>query len=178
MTNSGHAATRNFAVEFDRTPGIGARAETQIWLGFISPHVRCQFRFHQLPSGQNAISARIHAPYLCDKFAEAVDQDFLFKDPSARVKVPKNLRETDTTTLAWDQLRMALELLDESDRILVELDITDALRPSELFALREVLRARELPAGPAGGGIPEQDPSLWENPQRSRAGSPSTGAAL
>lgn len=31
---------------------------------------------------------------------------------------------------------MALELLDESDRILVELDMTDALRPSELFALR------------------------------------------
>jgi len=74
--------------------------------------------------------------YLRDIFEEAVDQDFLSKNPSARVKVPKNLRETDTTTLTWDQLRMALELLDESDRILVELDMTDALRPSELFALR------------------------------------------
>ncbi len=74
--------------------------------------------------------------YLRDIFEEAVDQDFLSKSVAARVKVPKNLRETDTTTLTWDQLRMALELLDESDRILVELDMTDALRPSELFAVR------------------------------------------
>jgi integrase len=74
--------------------------------------------------------------YLRDMFAEAVDQDFLFKDPALRVKVPSPMRETDTTTLTWDQLRMSLELLDEGDRILVELDMTDALRPSELFALR------------------------------------------
>jgi len=74
--------------------------------------------------------------YMRDIFEETVDQDFLSKNPSARVKVPKNLRETDTTTLTWDQLRMALELLDESDRILLELDMTDALRPSALFALR------------------------------------------
>lgn len=65
-----------------------------------------------------------------------MDQDFLSKSVAARVKVPKNLRETDTTTLTWDQLRMALEVLDEGDRILVELDMTDALRPSELFAVR------------------------------------------
>ncbi len=31
---------------------------------------------------------------------------------------------------------MALEILDEQDRILLELDMTDALRPGELFALR------------------------------------------
>lgn len=69
-------------------------------------------------------------------FAEAMDQDFLFKDPAARVKIPPQLRERDTTTLTWDQLRMALEVLFERDRILLELDMTDALRPSELFALR------------------------------------------
>ena len=74
--------------------------------------------------------------YVRDMFEEAVDQDFLYKNPAARVKVPNNLREKDTTVLTWDQLRMALELLDEGDRILVELDMTDALRPSELFAVR------------------------------------------
>lgn len=74
--------------------------------------------------------------YVRDMFEEAVDQDFLYKNPAARVKIPKNMREKDTTTLTWDQLRMALELLDEGDRILVELDMTDALRPSELFAVR------------------------------------------
>jgi integrase len=78
----------------------------------------------------------LRGSYLRDIFKEAVDQDFLAKNVAARVKVPKNLRETDTTTLTWDQLRMALELLDQSDRILVELDITYTLRPSELFALR------------------------------------------
>ena len=74
--------------------------------------------------------------YLRDIFEEAVDQDFLTKNPAARVKVPKNMRETDTTTLTWDQLRMALEVMEEGDRVLLELDMTDALRPSELFGLR------------------------------------------
>jgi integrase len=74
--------------------------------------------------------------YLRDMFAEAVDQDFLFKDPAARIKVPAHLRDTDKTTLTWEQLRMALEILDEHDAILLELDMTDALRPGELFALR------------------------------------------
>jgi len=74
--------------------------------------------------------------YLRDIFEEAVDQDFLVKDPSARVKLPSQLRESDTTTLTWQQLRLALECVDAKDRILLELDMTDALRPSELFALR------------------------------------------
>jgi integrase len=74
--------------------------------------------------------------YVRDIFEEAVEQDFLYKNPAKRVKVSKHLRPRDETTLTWDQLRMALELLDDRDRILVELDMTDALRPSELFALR------------------------------------------
>ena len=74
--------------------------------------------------------------YVREMCAEAVDQDFLYKDPSARVKLPKYLRPTDKTTLTWDQMRMALEILDEHARILLELDMTDALRPGELFALR------------------------------------------
>lgn len=74
--------------------------------------------------------------YLRDIFAEAADQDFLAKDPARKVKVPSQLRETDTTTLTWDQLRRALAELDLKDRILLELDMTNALRPSELFALK------------------------------------------
>ena len=71
-----------------------------------------------------------------DIFAEAVDQDFLAKDPARKVKVPAQLRDTDTTTLTWDQLRDALVKLAPRDRILLELDMTNALRPSELFALK------------------------------------------
>ena len=74
--------------------------------------------------------------YLRDIFAEAVDQDFLVKDPARKVKVPSQLRDTDTTTLTWDQLRLALMELALRDRILMELDMTNALRPSELLAFR------------------------------------------
>ncbi|MFZ0770065.1 MAG: tyrosine-type recombinase/integrase, partial [Candidatus Sulfotelmatobacter sp.] len=66
----------------------------------------------------------------------AVDQDFLVKDPARKVTVPTQLRDTDRTTLTWPQLRGALSRLDLRDRILLELDMTNALRPGELFALR------------------------------------------
>jgi hypothetical protein len=36
-------------------------------------------------------------------FAEAVDQDYLAKDPARSLKVPANLREVDKTTLSWEQ---------------------------------------------------------------------------
>ncbi len=52
------------------------------------------------------------------------------------MKVPTQLRETDTTNLTWDQLRSALKALGPRDRTLLELDMTNALRPSELFALK------------------------------------------
>lgn len=60
--------------------------------------------------------------YIRDIFAEAVDQDFLVKDPARKLKVPAQLRPTDTTTLTWDQLRAALSKLGLRDRILLELD--------------------------------------------------------
>jgi integrase len=46
------------------------------------------------------------------------------------------LRKTDTTTLSWEQLRLALAKLPLRDRIILELDMTNALRPGELFTLR------------------------------------------
>jgi integrase len=74
--------------------------------------------------------------YMRAIFAEAVEQDFLPKDPARAVKVPSELKETDKTTLTWDQLRAALSRLPLRDRILLTLDMTNALRPSELFAFR------------------------------------------
>ena len=38
--------------------------------------------------------------YMRAIFAEAVDQDFLTKDPARTVKPPTNLREVDKTTLS------------------------------------------------------------------------------
>jgi len=74
--------------------------------------------------------------YVRDIFAEAVEQDFLTKDPARKITVPSQLRDTDRTTLTWVQLRDALLHLALRDRVLLELDMTNALRPSELFALR------------------------------------------
>ena len=69
-------------------------------------------------------------------FAEAVDQEFLAKDPARNVKAPENLRDTDKTTLSWEQLRAALSKLSLKERLILELDMTNALRPEELFGLR------------------------------------------
>ncbi len=69
-------------------------------------------------------------------FAEAVEQDFLLKDPARTVKTPSELKETDKTTLTWDQLRAALSMLPLRDWILLKLDMSNALRPGELFGLR------------------------------------------
>jgi integrase len=69
-------------------------------------------------------------------FAEAVDQDFIGKDPARTIKVPAHLKETDKTVLSWDQLRAVLSRLERCDRILLELEMTNALRPSELFGLK------------------------------------------
>lgn len=82
--------------------------------------------------------------YMRAIFAEAVEQDFLPKDPARSIKVPSELRETDKTTLNWDQLRAALSRLSLRDRILLTLDMTNALRPSELFGLKWRCFNREL----------------------------------
>jgi integrase len=74
--------------------------------------------------------------YLQAIFAEAVDQDFIGKDPARTIKVPAHLKETDKTVLNWDQLRAVLSKLGRCDRIVLELEMTNALRPSELFGLK------------------------------------------
>jgi hypothetical protein len=46
------------------------------------------------------------------------------------------LRETDKTVLTWEQLAAAFARLELRDRILMKLDMTNDLHPSELFAFR------------------------------------------
>ena len=74
--------------------------------------------------------------YLKSIFGEAIDQDFLVKDPTRKLKTPRNLRPKDKQVLTWEQLWLALEGTNRRDRLLLMLDMTEALRPSELFALR------------------------------------------
>lgn len=74
--------------------------------------------------------------YLKSIFDEAIEQEFLVKDPTRKLKIPKNLRPKDKRILTWEQLRAVLDKATRRDRLLLMLDMTDALRPSELFALR------------------------------------------
>ena len=43
---------------------------------------------------------------------------------------------SDKTVLTWDQLAAALARMELRDRILMKLDMTNALRPSESFTFR------------------------------------------
>jgi integrase len=74
--------------------------------------------------------------YLKSIFDEAIEQEFLVKDPTRKLKIPKNLRPKDKRILSWDQLCSILAETARGDRLLLTLDMTEALRPSELFALR------------------------------------------
>lgn len=69
-------------------------------------------------------------------FDEAIEQEFLVKDPCRKLRIPKNLRPKDKQILTWYQLRAVLAKATRRDRLLLMLDMTDALLPSELFALR------------------------------------------
>lgn len=69
-------------------------------------------------------------------FDEAIEQEFLEKDPTRKLKTPRSLRSKDKQVLTWDQLRLALSRTSRRDRLLLMMDMTEALRPSELFALR------------------------------------------
>jgi integrase len=74
--------------------------------------------------------------YLKSIFDETIEQEFLSKDPTRKLKTPKNLRPKDKTVLQWEQLWLALARTTRRDRLLLMMDLTEALRPSELFALR------------------------------------------
>jgi len=74
--------------------------------------------------------------YLKAIFDEAIDQDFIQKNPARKLVLPKELRKVDKTTLSWNQLRLVLASVDLRDRILLTLDMTETFRPSELFALQ------------------------------------------
>lgn len=74
--------------------------------------------------------------YLKSIFDEAIEQEFLVKDPTRKLKIPKNLWPKDKQILSWEQMRAILARARRRDQLILMLDMTDALRPSELFALR------------------------------------------
>jgi hypothetical protein len=125
-------------IEIDLIAKFGSRTIESIDKFELQTHVNhlaktyCQDRVKQARS------------YLKSIFDEAIEQEFLVKDPTRTLKIPKNLRPKDKQILTWEQLRAVLEAATRRDRILLMLDMTDALRPSELFAFRWKVRLNVL----------------------------------
>jgi integrase len=104
--------------------------------------------------------------YLRSIFDEAIEQEYLLKDPTRKLKIPKNLRPKDKQILEWDQLWLILANASRRDRLLLILDMTEALRPSELFVLR--WRSFEEHVVADRNRLPETDPSLRKDKKKSR----------
>ena len=69
-------------------------------------------------------------------FDEAIKQEFPANDPTRKLKIPRNLRRKCMRVLRWEQLRLILAKTARRDRLLLKLDMVEAPRPGELFALR------------------------------------------
>lgn len=93
-----------------------------------------------------------HLNYLADRYCQdRVKQDRsylksslmrrLTRSTSSRTRlgswrIPKNLWQKDNRVLDWETLWAILAIAPRRDRLLLSIDMTEALRPSELFALR------------------------------------------
>jgi integrase len=124
------AKEKTAQIEIDLIGKFGSRTIESIDKFELQTHVNhlartyCQDRVKQARS------------YLKSIFDEIIEQEFLVKDPTRTLKIPKNLRPKDKQILTWEQMRAILAKAARRDRLILMLDMTDALRPSELFALR------------------------------------------
>ncbi len=124
------AKEKTAQIEIDLISKFGSRNLESIDKFELQTHVNhlaktyCQDRVKQARS------------YLKSIFDEAIEQEFMVKDPTRTLKIPKNLRPKDKQILTWEQMGAILAKAERRDRLVLMLDMTDALRPSELFALR------------------------------------------
>ena len=124
------AETRKSAIKQDILAALGELSLAQI------DKVMLQTHLNEL--AKKASEGRVkHARfYLKAIFEEAIEQEFVGKNPARKLVLPSQLRPVDRTTLSWEQLRLVLSSVPLRDRILLTLEMTETFRPSELFALR------------------------------------------
>ena len=126
----GTASSRKSAIERDILARFGDLPLEQIDKFTLQTHLN---ELARILSAGRVMHARF---YMKAIFDEAIDQDFVEKNPARKLILPTQLRAVDKTTLTWDQLRLVLASVPLRDRILLTLDMTETFRPSELFALR------------------------------------------
>jgi len=124
------ASSRKSAIERDILAKFGDVPLEQIDKFMLQTHLNDLAR---MLSAGRVMHARF---YMKAIFEEAIDLDFVEKNPARKLILPTLLRSVDKTTLTWDQLRLVLASVPLRDRILLTLDMTETFRPSELFALR------------------------------------------
>jgi integrase len=124
------AETHKSAIEQDILKRFGSLSLSEIDKVMLQTHLNELAR--RLSEGR-VKHARF---YLKAIFEEAIEQEFVAKNPARKLILPRQLRAVDRTTLTWDQLRLLLSFVSLRDRILLTLDMTETFRPSELFALR------------------------------------------
>src|SRR5262249_49943811 len=104
---------------------------------------------HGQPQEQwgTSLPAILHCyTYLKSICAEALEQDFLTKDPARKLKRPKT-RKPDETVLEWFQYQAVIDAAKTlRDTLAIKVGSGTAVRPGELFAFRW----RSLEALPSG----------------------------
>jgi integrase len=84
--------------------------------------------------------------YLKAICAEAVDQDFLAKDPARKLKRPRT-RKPNETVLEWSQYQAVIDAAETlRNKLAIKVGSGTAVRPGELFAFRW-RSLEELPSG-------------------------------
>jgi integrase len=124
------AETHKSAIEHDILAKFGAFSLSEV------DKVMLQIHLNDLAKRLSEGRVKHARFYLNAIFEEAIEQEFITKNPARKLALPKELQPVDRTTLTWDQLRLVLASVSLRDRILLTLDMTETFRPSELFALR------------------------------------------
>jgi len=104
-------------------------------------NVALQSWINQLAEKRSASTVRMTHAYLKSIFAEAVEQDYIRKNPARSLRVPKHLKATPHPFLSMEEIAALLEAaspfgVQTMELALLRLVLSTALRPSELFALR------------------------------------------
>jgi integrase len=74
--------------------------------------------------------------YLNSILDEAVELEFIAKNPARKLAVPRSLKKVDSMHLTPAQIPQVLFHLNDRDRLIVRMFLVLGLRPGEMFALR------------------------------------------
>lgn len=98
-----------------------------------------QIRLNRLAVDKSADRVKHARYYMKAIFEKAVENEFLERNPARKLALPAELKPKDKTVLTWTEMQAVLAWLPWlpfRDRLLMRLDMSEALRPGELFALR------------------------------------------